>query len=238
MDRGTRLVDAPRGGECAAPLLLAAACRLAVLLRPAHPRAAAGHPGVRRQVVGQRLRLCTRQAANFRKDLQHGIAVRTEQGRQGHFLQQFDRRGSPVPRLRHQAGHVAQFFDAYAPELPWPAAADDHGGQGLIDHQPGRVGLCKRHPLAGPAQGKRGIGIVVPVAFLQGRRPAAVQGIRHGAAAMPAHARLAKNALAALGAIDMRGRDRLAGVRGSVGDDHQEKACKRRTDQASQHSPP
>ena len=44
-----------------------------------------------------------------------------------------------IAGVRHQAGHVAQFRDARAPQPSGPAAADDERGDGLVHHQPGRL---------------------------------------------------------------------------------------------------
>ncbi|MNT94850.1 hypothetical protein D3C72_2366150 [compost metagenome] len=55
---------------------------------------------------------------------------------------------------------------------------------------------------------------------------------------MPAYARLAQNALAAMQAIDMGGKERLAGKRRPVGNALEENGRDRRTDQSGKQRPP
>ncbi len=177
----TRSAPAARGGQHAIPFRLRRRIGrrgdALFVFRPALPGATVAVPAVGRQIGAQRPRLFARQFGNAGQDVDHRLAVRAEQRAQRQRLQQFDRGGAPVAGLRHQSGHVAQLRHAHAPQLPGPAAAQRHGGNGLIDDQPGRLGARQADVVAGAFKRHVGIGGVEPETVAVGRGG---RGSRHG----------------------------------------------------------
>ncbi|CUK16607.1 Uncharacterised protein [Achromobacter sp. 2789STDY5608615] len=139
------------------------------LRRPARPRPAVTVPAVVRQVFAQRSRLLARQIGNAGQDVEHALAVRAEQQGQRQRLQQLDGGGAPVAGLRHQPGHVAQLRHAHAPQLSGPLAAQGQGGDGLVDHDPGRLGARQPDVVAGAFERQGRIGGVEPETVALGR---------------------------------------------------------------------
>ena len=72
-------------------------------------------------------------------------------------------------RVRHQAGHVAQFRDARAPQPSGPAATDDQRGNGLVHHQPGRLESGQPDLTAITHQGDVVVEVFEPIAVPAGR---------------------------------------------------------------------
>ncbi|WP_237732441.1 hypothetical protein [Achromobacter xylosoxidans] len=178
----TRPAPAARGGQHAIPFRLRRRIGrrgdALFVFRPALPGATVAVPAVGRQIGAQHPRLFARQFGNARQDADHRLAVRAEQHAQRQRLQQFDRGGAPVAGLRHQSGHVAQLRHAHAPQLPGPAAAQRHGGNGLIDDQPGRLGARQADVVAGAFKRHVGIGGVEPETVAVGG--SGMGGRRHG----------------------------------------------------------
>ena len=138
------------------------------------PRTSAARPGRRRgrrpdpgSPPGIRPECAT--APDLLQQCHHALAVRAEQDRQRQFLQQLHGSRAPIAGVRHQAGHVAQFRDARAPQPSGPAATDDQRGNGLVHHQPGRLESGQPDLTAITHQGDVVIEVFEPIAVPAGR---------------------------------------------------------------------
>ena len=166
-----RFVLAARAGrgQRAFPVVRRRGPLLPLRLGPAQPGPAVGVAGVRIQVRRQAFGLRARQRLDLLQQCHHALAVRAEQDRQRQFLQQLHGSRAPIAGVRHQAGHVAQFRDARAPQPSGPAAADDERGDGLVHHQPGRLEPGQPDLTAITHQGDVVIEVFEPIAVPAGR---------------------------------------------------------------------